>query len=69
MGISPGGLLCGTVRDLRQQCEGANGIPESQNDDSYYLTQSAGRRDATAAVVENQATPNEAGPETGKIIA
>lgn len=37
------------------------------NGDSYRLQQSAGRRRASAAAEQNQATPNEADPETGEI--
>ena len=39
------------------------------NGDSYRLRQSAGRRRATAAAEQNQATADEADPETGEIIA
>ena len=39
------------------------------NGNSYRLRQSAGRRRATAAAEQNQATADEADPETGEIIA
>ena len=41
----------------------------AMNGDSYRLRQSAGRRRATAAAEQNQATADEADPETGEIIA
>lgn len=40
----------------------------AMNGDSYRLRQSAGRRRATAAAEQNQATPDNADPETGEII-
>jgi len=41
----------------------------AMNGDSSRLRQSAGRRRATAAAEQNQATIDEADPETGEIIA
>lgn len=38
------------------------------NGDSYRLRQSAGRRRAAAATKQNQATAENADPETGEII-
>ena len=41
----------------------------AMNGDSYRLKQSAARRRPTAAAEQNQATADEADPETGEIIA
>ena len=40
----------------------------AMNGDSYRLKQSAGRRRACTAAEQNQATPDNADPETGEII-
>ncbi|WP_293801780.1 ATP-binding protein, partial [uncultured Bosea sp.] len=37
------------------------------NGDSYRLRQSSGRRRASDTAEQNQATPDEADPETGEI--
>lgn len=54
------------VRGLSRQ--GGTILGTSRVGDSYRLRQSAGRRRATAAAEQNQATPDNADPETGEII-